>query len=188
MNALFVAAKEVCGFMRARRWKFCVIGGLAVQRWGELRTTLDADLTLFTGFGDEETYVDKLLEQFPARTPDARDIALMHRVLLIRASNGKDVDIALAGFPFEKEMIRRATPFNFSAGVTLPTCSAEDLFVMKVFAARGKDLHDAETIAIRQKLDRRYILRQLEPLRQLKETPELLEQARRILEKHPWPA
>ncbi len=48
MNALFAAAKEVCDFMKARRWKFCVIGGLAVQRWGELRTTLDADLTLFT--------------------------------------------------------------------------------------------------------------------------------------------
>ncbi len=51
MNALFEAAKEVCDFMKARHWEFCVIGGLAVQRWGELRTTLDADLTLFTGFG-----------------------------------------------------------------------------------------------------------------------------------------
>jgi hypothetical protein len=31
MNALFVAAKEVAEFMRARGWKFCVIGGLAVS-------------------------------------------------------------------------------------------------------------------------------------------------------------
>jgi hypothetical protein len=188
MNALFIAAKEVVDFMKARRWKFCVIGGLAVQRWGELRTTLDADLTLFTGFGEEEQYIDKLLARFPARRPDAREIALRQRVLLIRASNGKDVDIGLGGFPFERRMIQRATPFEFAAGVVLPTCSAEDLFVMKVFAARGKDLHDAETIAIRQKLDRRHILRQLEPLCQLKETPELVEHARRILEKHPWRA
>lgn len=28
MNAIFIAAKEVCDFMKARRWKFCVIGGL----------------------------------------------------------------------------------------------------------------------------------------------------------------
>lgn len=34
-----------------------------------------------------------------------------------------------------------------------------ELFVMKVFAARGKDMHDAETIAIRQKLDHRAVLR-----------------------------
>lgn len=186
MNALFAAAKEVCDFMKARRWKFCVIGGLAVQRWGELRTTLDADLTLFTGFGDEEKFVDALLARFPARTPESRNLALLRRVLLVRATNGKDVDIALGGFPFEKEMIRRATPFEFARGVVLPTCSADDLFVMKVFAARGKDLHDAETIAIRQKLDCGYILRHLKPLCELKETPELVEQARRILEKHPW--
>lgn len=188
MNALFAAAKEVCDFMKARRWKFCVIGGLAVQRWGELRATLDADLTLFTGFGNEEAYVDALLGVFSARMPEARSLALARRVLLLRAANGKDVDIALGGFPFEQEMIDRATPFAFAPDVVLPTCSADDLFVMKMFAARSKDLHDAETIAIRQKLDRRYILRQLKPLCELKETPELLEQARRILEKHAWRA
>lgn len=186
MNAIFTAAKEVCDFMKARRWEFCVIGGLAVQRWGELRTTLDADLTLFTGFGEEEQFVDALLGHFTARICDARELALSRRVLLIRAANGKDIDIALGGFPFEKEMIRRATPFEFAPGVILPTCSADDLFIMKVFAARGKDLHDAETIAIRQKLSRGHILRQLKPLCELKETPELVEQARRILEKHPW--
>jgi len=188
MNAIFAAAKQVCDFMEARRWKFCVIGGLAVQRWGELRTTLDADLTLFTGFGEEENYVDALLGQFAGRTPEARELALSRRVLLIRAANGKDVDIALGGFPFERGMIRRATPFEFAPEIVLPTCSADDLFVMKVFAARGKDLHDAEMIAIRQKLDRRHILRQLKPLCELKETPELVEQALRILEKHPWRA
>jgi hypothetical protein len=75
---------------------------------------------------------------FRARIPDARNFALLRRVLLIRASNDKDVDIALGGFPFEKEMIRRATPFEFANSVILPTCSAEDRFIMKVFAARGK--------------------------------------------------
>lgn len=188
MNALFVAAREVCEFMKARRWKYCIIGGLAVHRWGEPRTTLDADLTLFTGFGEEERFVDELLRFFPPRRPDARDFALRYRVMLMRSSNGKDVDISFGGFAFEESMIRRASAFEFSPDVTLPTCSAEDLFVMKVFASRGKDLVDAESVAIRQKLDRRYILRQLEPLCELKETPELLHVARRILEKHPWPA
>lgn len=41
MNVLFEAAKEVCEFMAVRKWEFCIIGGLAVQRWGEPRTTLD---------------------------------------------------------------------------------------------------------------------------------------------------
>ena len=186
MNALFVAAREVCEFMKKQKWRFCIIGGLAVYRWGEMRTTLDVDLTLFTGFGEEEKFADALIAKFPVRKPDAREIALRQRVLLVRASNGKEVDIAFAGFSFEQEMIRRATLFEFAPGLVLPTCSAEDLFVMKVFAGRGKDWQDAEGIAIRQRLDRKRILRQLQPLCEIKEAPDLMEQARRVLEKHPW--
>jgi hypothetical protein len=96
------------------------------------------------------------------------------------------VDIAFAGFSFEQEMIRQATPFEFAPGLVLPTCSAEDLFVMNVFAGRGKDWQDAEGIAIRQRLDRKRILRQLQPLCEIKDAPDSMEQARRILEKHPW--
>lgn len=54
MNAIFEAAREVCEFMEVRDWKFCVIGGLAAQRWGEPRATQAADLALLTGLGDEE--------------------------------------------------------------------------------------------------------------------------------------
>ncbi len=39
MNPIFAAALEVQAFCRARRWKFCFIGALAVQRWGEPRLT-----------------------------------------------------------------------------------------------------------------------------------------------------
>jgi hypothetical protein len=45
--------------MHARRWEFCLIGGLAVQRWGEMRTTLDVDITLLTGFGREEEFINR---------------------------------------------------------------------------------------------------------------------------------
>ena len=91
MNALFIAAKEVADFMKARRWKFCVIGGLVVQRWGEPRLTQDADLTLLTGFGDEESFVDALLAHFVSRREGAREFALINRVLLLTAENGAPV-------------------------------------------------------------------------------------------------
>ena len=183
MNALFVAAKEVCDFMKARRWEFCVIGGLAVQRWGEPRLTRDADLTLLTGFGEEERYADALLERFEGRRPDARTFALANRVLLLRASNGRDVDVSFGALDFEVSMLRRATVFEFDVGVRLPTCSAEDLFVMKAFAARAQDWLDAEGIAVRQgpSLNQSYIRKQLEPLCELKEAPEIVARARRIL-------
>jgi hypothetical protein len=79
-------------------------------------------------------------------------------------------------------MIRRATQFEFAPGLIMPCCSAEDLFVMKAFASRGKDWHDAETIVTRQsRLNSRYIIKQLSALCDLKETPEIVERAKRVL-------
>lgn len=48
-------------FYRSQDWRFCFIGGLAVQRWSEPRVTDDVDLTLITGFGTEEPFIDALL-------------------------------------------------------------------------------------------------------------------------------
>ncbi|MCU0784694.1 MAG: hypothetical protein MUF81_11755, partial [Verrucomicrobia bacterium] len=74
------AAGEVQTWCEHRRWRFCFIGGVAVQRWGEPRLTQDVDLTLLTGFGREEDFVDELLTAFTARRADARDFALSRRV------------------------------------------------------------------------------------------------------------
>ena len=188
MNALFEAAKEVGDFMKARRWKFCVIGGLAVQRWGEPRLTQDVDLTLLTGFGEEERYLDALLGCFSPRRADAREFALVNRVLLLTAKHEAPVDISLAAFPYEEEVIARATQFTFAAGIVLPTCSAADLFIMKAFAARPKDWLDAEGIVARQgkRLDRNYIVARLTDLSAAGDRPEILVAARRVLEGKSW--
>ena len=55
------AAAELQAFCESQGWRFCVIGGSALQRWGEPRETADVDLTLLTGFGGEEPFVGKLL-------------------------------------------------------------------------------------------------------------------------------
>ncbi len=183
MNVLIEAAKEVCAFMAERKWRFCLIGGLAVQRWGEPRTTLDVDMTLLTGWGAEEPYVSALLARFDSRIADGHNFALSRRILLLRASNGKDVDIALGALPFENDMMRRAVEVEFVPGLALPCCTAEDLFIMKAFAGRPRDWVDAESIVCRQpSLDSDYILTHLTELCQLQESPEKLERATRLLQ------
>jgi hypothetical protein len=57
--------------------------------------TRDADVTIITGYGGEEPYVDALLDRFEPRRPDARDFALRYRVVLVRASSGIPVDASL---------------------------------------------------------------------------------------------
>jgi hypothetical protein len=46
VNPIFAAALEMQEFCVARRFGFCFIGGLSVQRWGEPRLTVDVDLTM----------------------------------------------------------------------------------------------------------------------------------------------
>ena len=61
MSLLFEAGREVSAFCSERGWKFCLIGGVALQRWGEPRFTRDVDLTIVTGFGGEGTVIHQVL-------------------------------------------------------------------------------------------------------------------------------
>ncbi len=182
MNPLYAAAAEVQEFFQQRGWRFCFIGGLALARWGEPRATQDVDVTLFTGFGGEGPYIDALLGRFKARTSDAAEFARRSRVVLISASNGIPVDLALGAVPFEEEAVRRATPFEFAPGVSLITCSAEDLIVLKAFADRDQDWADVEGIVARQgsRLDWDYVEAQLQPLSAIKDAPDILVRLARL--------
>jgi hypothetical protein len=178
VNEVLNAAREVQAFCESKAWKFCIIGGLALIRWGEPRETVDVDLTLLTGFGGEERFIQATLAEFPARIDGAVAFALENRVLLVRSSAGVGVDIALGGLPFEENAITRSSEFEFAPGIKLRTCSAEDLIVFKAFAARPKDWIDIEGVLIRNaaRLDWKYIRVQLEPLVELKGAPEILTQ------------
>lgn len=183
MNPLFEAGLEFQRFFGARKWMFCFIGGLAVIRWGEIRMTQDIDLCLLCGFGNEEKYINTLLENFKARIPEPRNFAFTNRVLLLYASNGVSVDISLSGLPFEEQMIKRSTPFSFYPDCSLITCSAEDLVIFKAFADRTRDWMDIESIVLRQgkKLDINYITEHLTPLCELKEAPEIIDKLQNII-------
>jgi hypothetical protein len=177
-------ALELHTFCVSQGWRSCLIGGLAVQRWAEARVTRDIDITLLTGFGHEEPFIDALLSRYAPRRADARPFALKNRVLLLASSQGVGIDVSLAALPFEESAVERASPYTFAPGYTMTTCSAEDLMVMKLFASRAIDLRDAEGIAVRNRetLDWTYIETQLAPLAELKEAPEIMQTLSRIRE------
>jgi hypothetical protein len=176
VEELLFAAVQVQSLLQERGWRFCFIGGVAVQRWGNPRFTRDIDLTLLTGFGTEEEFVDQLLRNLQPRRQDAREFALLHRVLLARTPEGIDVDVALGALPFEERTVVRASPWELRSGVTLTTCSAEDLLTHKAFADRGVDWGDAEQVLIRQhgKLNLAQVRAELKPLLELKGQPEAM--------------
>jgi hypothetical protein len=176
LTPILAAAGQLVDFCRARGWSYCLIGGLAVQRWGEPRFTRDADLTLLTGFGGEADFIKVLLGEFTPRRSDAADFAARSRVLLLRAENGVDLDVALGALPFEQRVFQRASDYEFRDGCLLPTCSAEDLVVHKVFAGRERDWADVRGVLDRQhgKIDLALVRRELKPLLEAKEEPEAM--------------
>lgn len=188
MVSVIRAAAEVQKILDPQRWKFCFIGGVAVQKWGQARFTQDVDLTVFTGFGGEEQMIDALLATFAPRVQNTRQFALENRVVLLRTREGVDVDISCGAFPFEEQAVTRARKVQVIPGVRLRLCTAEDLIVYKAFADRPIDWMDIESIIAKQwrkKLDWRYIDAQLKPLAELKEDAQIvprLNELRRIVE------
>ena len=183
MNELTRLGLEVQAFCENNDWKFCVIGGLAVQHWGEPRFTKDVDITLLAGFGAEEAIVDKWLAHFEARILDARAFSLLRRVILLRSSGGIGIDVALGALPFEEAAIARSNKIEIEPGAALRLCAAEDLIVMKAFASRPLDWNDVRGILVRQgtrKLDWPYIRQHLDPLCEFKEAPEIIAQLERV--------
>jgi hypothetical protein len=188
MNLVFQAADALQTFLREQQWRFCFIGGLAVQHWGEPRVTRDVDVTLLAGFGNEEQIGQTLLTRFQPRVADFWEMTLRARVVLLKDQNGVGLDVALVALPFEEQAIERSAEIRFLHDWSLRICSAEDLIIMKALAGRGRDWLDVETVLIRQgtKLDWPFILRELTPLSQLAEKPDVpeeLERLRRKIEK-----
>jgi hypothetical protein len=124
----------------------CIIGGIAVLRWGEPRFTRDIHVALH---------------------PDAADFARRNRVLLLNLLNspqGVPIDIALGGLPFEALAVDRSSLFTFAPGCAL------------LFSFRTRDVLDVETVVVRQqgRLDWDYIDAQLRPLAKIKDQPEIM--------------
>jgi len=174
--ALLAAARDVFSVLHDAGVRACLIGALAVQRWGQPRATADVDVSALAPYGDEAGALDALLRRFAPRQPNAKAFAIEYRVLLIASDQGVPIDVALAAFPFELEALDRASAWEPMPGIVLPTCSAEDLIVYKLVAARPQDLVDIEGIIRRQghRLDVEPIRRWGQQFVELKEDPILM--------------
>lgn len=146
MNPLVASAVRVQSALQQHGWRCCLIGGLAVARWGEPRATQDVDFSVFVDLGREREFIRSMLDEFVPMFDESETIALQCRVLPLDV-DGIKADLSIAGFPFEAEIIDRASEFTYEPGGRLVTISAEDLIVMKALAGRPTDLRDIAGIA-----------------------------------------
>ncbi len=177
MNHLVEAAWEVHQFLTGLNLPYAIIGGLAVQHWGEPRVTANVDVSVAVPADATDEFLAKAIVHFHPRTQDAQDFARENRVLLVSASNGCPVDICLAIAGYEDEMMRRSVSRELQPGRAVRICTPEDLVIHKLVAGRPRDLEDAETVIMRQRdrLDADYIRRWLADFANALDQPDLLE-------------
>jgi hypothetical protein len=186
IHRVFAAALELQKTLEEIGRPYCFIGGVALQRWGEVRFTQDADATVLSGYEFDEQVIHHLLSRFKSRRQDGLAFALRNRVLVLSASNGVGLDVALGALEFEARAVRRATPWMLPSGESLLTCSAEDLVVYKAFASRDQDWADIRGILLRQgrALLTSQIHEDLRPLVAVKEDDSILPHLDRLVQEY----
>lgn len=183
MNTRERAAWEFHEFFTHLNVLYAVIGGMAVQYWGEPRFTQDVDLTVMAPLDDPDALIQAVVDRFSTRVADALDFARRNRVILARATNGCNVDISLALPGYQDELMQRTVEYEIDPGKSIRLCSAEDLIVHKAVAGRPQDIRDIEGVVYRQgkSLDGAYIRRWLRDFAELLARPDVLESFER-----PW--
>ena len=89
----------------------------------------------------------------------------------------------LAGLPFERELIERGTRMSLG-DIEVRVCHPEDLIILKAVAGRARDWGDIEgVLAAHSGLDLARIRHWLDQFAAALETPELLEQWERLLQR-----
>ena len=178
------AAIDVQKLCARHDFSFAFIGAVALQHWGEPRGTMDVDLTVFTGFGNEDEAITRFLNHFEPRMENAADFAQQNRVLLLQSNEGVGIDIALGALPFEQRMVNRTVKIEYLPGTFFSICCAEDFVVTKTFSGRGQDWVDLERALVRQegKLNWKTITRELNELLPIKNAEDHLDQLLRLRE------
>jgi predicted nucleotidyltransferase len=163
-----------------------VIGGVAASLLGRPRVTKDVDLIALA----EDSDVARLLltgreHGFEPRVADALAFAKVSRVLLLKHEPSNiEIDLALAGLAFEREVIARAVERSVR-GVSFRVATAEDIVVMKAIAMRPRDLADIEAILdAGQPLDLERIRGLLKSFTEALETDDFSAEFERLLARH----
>ena len=179
MNPQIKAALAVHEFFAERlTLDYAVIGGIALQFWGEPRFTHDLDVTVQDKL-DLPELVKLTTEAFGSRVPNPQRFARDTRMLLLSVG-GVDVDVAVALRGYEDSLFARTRAIEVGQGKRLTICSAEDLIIHKALAGRPQDLADIQGVIVRQgkKLDARYIRRWLGEFSRTLDDPGIIERFR----------
>lgn len=143
------AALEIASYLDSKEIPCVVMGGLAVQHWGEPGATRVVDAAVMVPAESVDDFLEETVGAFRPRIADAATFARQSRVLLVRAGNDVPIDLSLGIPGYEEEVMRRAVAVEWT-GAQVRLIGAEDLIIHKCVAGRPRDLEDVRSILERR--------------------------------------
>jgi hypothetical protein len=137
---------------------YMVIGGLANAIWGQPRSTLDIDITIWAPATNTAGLLRVLARQFTPLVEDPEEFVARTRVLPVKSRSGVKADLIFGGLPLEEEAIHRATAVPMH-DTLVRFCTAEDLILHKIISDRERDQSDVQGVlsARLEQLDLSYL-------------------------------
>ena len=138
-----VTLSALVNWLRSEKVPGVIIGGIAASLLSRPRLTQDVDVLILLEERRWECFLNAGVRfGFLPRIADALVFAHRSRVILVNHKpSGVDVDISLAGLPFEEESIAQAR-WTKVGRLSLPLPTPENLIIMKAVAHRPQDMAD----------------------------------------------
>lgn len=174
------AAAHFQAVMEQASIPFAFVGGFAVALHGAPRLTADVDVIVDGSSTSIESLAAILLANgFVSRAQDLIAFARQTYALVVtHVESGVPLDISIGYSPWEQGAIAIA-----QGASKFPVVSVDDLIVMKIVAMRSKDQIDVQQLlALNPDIDRRAILKRIEPFAKDLDAPEILDIARALLQ------
>lgn len=141
---------RLCG---KHRIPYAVIGGIAANIYGYVRSTVDIDITIMAEIDQLEHVLAIFANDYSSVQPDP--LAFLRRTFFVpirhRVTNVR-VDVTAALSNIERRMLERSQRRFFNT-VEVSVCTIEDLLIMKLVASRTKDLLDLEELIARHRVN-----------------------------------
>lgn len=152
--------QKTISILEKEKIPYMLVGGLAVNYFGQPRFTADIDLVITIDVKKTPKLIDILKKNkyiFPEET--LRILIKASNVFQVTDPSGiYRIDFWIPKTNFEKNAFERKIPKKWhNKTIYLPT--PEDLLLFKIIAGRAKDLIDIEGVMERQKgkLDKKYL-------------------------------
>lgn len=160
MPSIVEALLELIKALNAKKIRYMLVGGLAVNYYGVPRATGDIDISVLAGPDNIEELLSSLQKRkFIFHRRDILTlIKISNHFLFFDPSNTYRVDCWLPKTNFGLQALKRRKNIRLAGkNIYLPT--VEDLILLKLTAGRDKDMEDLKWIIKRQKgkLDKDYL-------------------------------